>query len=186
MNFRQFTIISGKCNTARGSDSACHGPGNGLNVPKCFLISDTKLMETSKTFKDFALPFAAVLITALLLGAVLGHYTIADDAYITYRYSRNLAEGHGPVWNLGERVEGYTCFLHMVLCSGAIKAGIDPGKSSQAISLLALALTVHARQVFVAGRLHTAVLGHAMEHLPVAFARALAHDGAHGRVGFHG
>ena len=34
-----------------------------------------------------------------------------DDMMISLRYARNLAEGHGLVWNVGERVEGYTNFL---------------------------------------------------------------------------
>jgi hypothetical protein len=38
-----------------------------------------------------------------------------DDAYITYRYSQNLAEGNGLVFNQGERVEGYSSLLHVVL-----------------------------------------------------------------------
>ena len=38
-----------------------------------------------------------------------------DDAYITFRYSANLAGGHGPVWNPGEDpVEGFTNFLWML------------------------------------------------------------------------
>src|SRR4051794_37699784 len=43
---------------------------------------------------------------------------VCDDAYITFRYAANLAHGLGPVWNPGERVEGYTNFLWMV---GAVK-----------------------------------------------------------------
>jgi hypothetical protein len=35
-------------------------------------------------------------------------YTLFDDAMISMRYAKNLAEGHGPVWNPGERVEGFT------------------------------------------------------------------------------
>ena len=31
-----------------------------------------------------------------------------DDAYITYRYARNLADGAGFVYNPGERVLGTT------------------------------------------------------------------------------
>lgn len=42
------------------------------------------------------------------------HYLL-DDAYITLRYSRFLAEGYGPYFNHGEHVEGYTNFLFMVL-----------------------------------------------------------------------
>ena len=40
-----------------------------------------------------------------------------DDAFITFRYSSNLAHFGTPVWNLGEPhpTEGYTSFLWMVL-----------------------------------------------------------------------
>ena len=36
---------------------------------------------------------------------------LTDDAFITFRYVRNLLEGHGLVFNPGERVEGYSNFL---------------------------------------------------------------------------
>lgn len=36
---------------------------------------------------------------------------LCDDAFISFRYARNLVEGHGLVFNPGERVEGYTNFL---------------------------------------------------------------------------
>jgi len=37
------------------------------------------------------------------------HYCLFDDAMISMRYARNLADGYGPVWNAsGNRVEGYT------------------------------------------------------------------------------
>ena len=39
------------------------------------------------------------------------HWWLADDAMISMRYARNLAEGAGLVWNSGERVEGYTNLL---------------------------------------------------------------------------
>jgi arabinofuranosyltransferase len=42
-----------------------------------------------------------------------------DDAYITYRYSLNVAEGYGPVFNRNapafDRTEGYSCPLFMFL-----------------------------------------------------------------------
>ncbi|MCA9582185.1 MAG: hypothetical protein KC416_10360, partial [Myxococcales bacterium] len=41
-----------------------------------------------------------------------------DDAFISFRYARHLAGGHGLVYNLGERVEGYTNFLWVVLAAG--------------------------------------------------------------------
>jgi arabinofuranosyltransferase len=40
---------------------------------------------------------------------------VQDDAFITYRFARNLARGEGLVFNPGERVEGYTNFLWTTL-----------------------------------------------------------------------
>jgi hypothetical protein len=51
-------------------------------------------------------------------------YTV-DDAFISFRYARNLARGAGLVYNLGERVEGYTNFLWTVLCAGLFRLGAD-------------------------------------------------------------
>src|SRR5215216_3461673 len=36
------------------------------------------------------------------------YWFLGDDAMISMRYARNLAEGDGLVWNPGERVEGFT------------------------------------------------------------------------------
>ncbi|ANM28359.1 hypothetical protein ABI59_00035 [Acidobacteria bacterium Mor1] len=49
------------------------------------------------------------------------HY-VNDDAYITFRYARALADGKGPYWNPEERVEGYSNPLQMLLAAGAITA----------------------------------------------------------------
>lgn len=43
------------------------------------------------------------------------YYSLADDALVSMRYSWNLAHGYGLVWNPGERVEGYTNLLQVVL-----------------------------------------------------------------------
>lgn len=40
-----------------------------------------------------------------------------DDAYIILRYAKNFLSGNGLVWNAGEYVEGYTCFLWLMLIS---------------------------------------------------------------------
>jgi hypothetical protein len=62
------------------------------------------------------LPAAAVLVVVAaraLHAAVTGFFY--EDAYITLRYARNLAEGHGFVFNPGERVLGTTTPLHALL-----------------------------------------------------------------------
>ncbi len=40
---------------------------------------------------------------------------MVDDAFITLRYVKNALEGHGVVYNVGERVEGFTSPLHVFL-----------------------------------------------------------------------
>jgi hypothetical protein len=57
-----------------------------------------------------------ILLVALALAAriVPGARTI-DDAFITFRYARNLAAGQGPVFNPGQRVLGTTTPLYMGL-----------------------------------------------------------------------
>ncbi len=47
-----------------------------------------------------------------------------DDAYISYRYVENFVDGHGLVFNIGERVEGYTNFLWIMLLSLATLVGL--------------------------------------------------------------
>ncbi len=54
------------------------------------------------------------VLPALYATYMTYHYRwVCDDAFITFRYSRNLARGLGPVFNIEEKVEGYTNFLWM-------------------------------------------------------------------------
>ena len=61
---------------------------------------------------------------------------VNDDAYISFVYSRNLAEHGQLVFNLGDRVEGYTNFLWTVLIALFMKLGITPEVSSQVLGAL--------------------------------------------------
>jgi arabinofuranosyltransferase len=54
-----------------------------------------------------------------------GHAIGSDDAYISYRYARNLFDGHGLVYNPGERVEGYSNFLYILLVAPAFWLSTD-------------------------------------------------------------
>ena len=53
-----------------------------------------------------------------------------DDAFISFRYAENLAAGNGPVYNAGEHVEGYTCFLWVGLLGISRIAGVDTPTAS--------------------------------------------------------
>ncbi len=67
----------------------------------------------------------AALAALVALSGVLWPAWLSDDAFISFRYAQNLAQGHGLVYNLGERVEGYTNFLWTVLAALLIALGGD-------------------------------------------------------------
>ncbi len=60
-------------------------------------------------------------------------YDAVDDAYISFRYAQNFVRGHGLVFNIGERVEGYTNFLWTVLLAPFILVGVEPGAVAMAL-----------------------------------------------------
>jgi arabinofuranosyltransferase len=50
---------------------------------------------------------------------------VCDDALITFRYVDNWISGHGLVFNLGERVEGFSNPLFVALLAPFARAGLD-------------------------------------------------------------
>lgn len=80
-----------------------------------------------------------------LLGVLRYAGAQLDDSFISFRYARNLVEGHGLVFNPGERVEGYTNLLFVLLSAVFIGVGIDPlagaGLVTFSSALAALAVT---------------------------------------------
>ena len=68
----------------------------------------------------------AIGILILLVMEWLLFPLTVDDAYISYNFSNNFAQGHGLVWYPGgDPVEGYTNFLWVVILSTFIKVGFD-------------------------------------------------------------
>lgn len=68
------------------------------------------------------------------------YYVLFDDAMITLRYARNWASGAGPVWNPGERVEGYTSFGWMALIALLQKLPLSAPLQPLLIQLLGLGI----------------------------------------------
>jgi hypothetical protein len=96
---------------------------------------------------DFADRHARPLLAALIvaLAALAWHNRfIQDDAFIAFRYARNLVDGHGLVFNPGERVEGYTCFLWVLMIAAAMRLGADPIAASHAFGIAAFLGTLAA------------------------------------------
>lgn len=67
---------------------------------------------------------------------------VCDDAFISYRYAKHLADGLGLVYNAGERVEGYSNFLWTLLVSGAVRLGGEPILWSQVTGIACYAGTI--------------------------------------------
>ncbi|HAW49606.1 TPA: hypothetical protein DCX16_01445 [bacterium] len=65
-----------------------------------------------------------------------------DDAFISFRYAENFAKGKGLVFNEGERIEGYTNFLWIVLMAFFFKMGVNIVPFSQIISFIFATLTL--------------------------------------------
>jgi hypothetical protein len=101
---------------------------------------------------DLAL-IAGVMLLALAARALPGPRTI-DDAFITFRYSRNIVEGQGFVYNPGSRVLGTTTplFTLLMAATAAITGRQDFQWYSIGVSALADAVTC-ALLVLLARRL---------------------------------
>jgi len=68
------------------------------------------------------------------------YWWLVDDAMISMRYARNLAEGSGLVWNVGERVEGYTNLLWTLFMSLVHLTPLPDSKTSLVVLLANVAI----------------------------------------------
>lgn len=123
--------------------------------------------------------FAASVIIALLVLAVqVGWYhraglmpdMVLDDSYISFRYARNLVRGHGLVYNVNERVEGYTNFLWTLAVAGALASGARPELAAEALAALAAAGTILLLGSLSRGLIQGPLAGPARFLPPVLFA----------------
>ena len=87
----------------------------------------------------------AAVAVALMVWAFLRwrhSQAVFDDAFISFRYARNLVAGHGLVFNPGERVEGYTNFLWTLIAALGIALGRDPLATTRAVGVAAYLGTI--------------------------------------------
>lgn len=95
------------------------------------------------------LRLACVLAIYLALAVALRF--VQDDAFISFRYARNLVAGHGLAWQPGDPVFGYTNLLWTLLIAGALALGA-PAEGA-ALSLgLAFGLATMAATAAIAWR----------------------------------
>jgi arabinofuranosyltransferase len=74
-------------------------------------------------------------ILVVLTGMAWSQRWVQDDAYITFRYAKNVVLGLGPVWNPGYAVEGYTNFTWMALIALGMRLGFAPEPVSYVLGL---------------------------------------------------
>lgn len=82
---------------------------------------------------------AALAVMAMRVIYALATGLVYEDAFITLRYARNLAEGNGLVFNVGERVLGTTTPLFALLLAPAGLVAGDAGLLAAARGLGILA-----------------------------------------------
>jgi len=112
--------------------------------------------------RHFRALLAVTLLAALFYGVFIARtafsieselrFTLIDDAMISMRYARNLADGYGLVWNPGgEAVEGYTNPLWTVFMAGVHLLPIPERLVSLPVmilgALLLLAITLMSFQL---------------------------------------
>ncbi len=80
------------------------------------------------------LGIVAMLITLVWIGEF-----VTDDAMISLRYARNLIDGHGLVWNVGEApLEGFSNLSHVLLGALALGLGVPPLAGLQVLNIISL------------------------------------------------
>src|SRR4051794_1355940 len=78
----------------------------------------------------------------LAMVVVLTFATTSDDPFITLRYASNLVHGRGLVFNPGERVEGFSSPLHVLIA--ALVVLVPGGRTLLVAKLVALLFAVLA------------------------------------------
>jgi arabinofuranosyltransferase len=102
---------------------------------------------TSKRLSFFAGFGLLAFALAVTVHDLFPPHTVLDDAYISARYARNFAEGNGLVYNIGERVEGFTNLAWTLFLAASIRVGLDPLRAASYLDLsfaLASLVTVFA------------------------------------------
>ena len=96
---------------------------------------------------------ALALALAYALYQAISLAWVCDDAFLSFQCARNLVDGHGLVYNVGERVEVYTNFLWTIIMAAGLLLSFDPVTMSQLLGigsyLSVVAIFVYLSRVLV-------------------------------------
>jgi arabinofuranosyltransferase len=105
---------------------------NGAPLPWFFRWPSANGVSTS-----VATLTAFIVVATTIATFVAETPFLFDDSFISYRYAKNLAFGHGLAWNPGETPsEGYTNLLLVILVAPVIRFGGDPLLATRVLSAL--------------------------------------------------
>lgn len=118
-------------------------PSRSVNVTSMVAFPSLRRMPAQPMVSRRTLVFAlcAAAACALVLHSLVWNF-VTDDAFISFVYSRNLARHGQLVFNLGERVEGYTNFSWTVLLAALLKVGLAPELMSRVLGTAAAIVTL--------------------------------------------
>ena len=158
-------------------------PGMGAAIPYRGARPAVEATVTSHRVRTWiafaALAFYAVFIlrTSFTVAGTR-YFVLFEDAMISMRYARHLADGHGLVWNIGEPpIEGFTNLLWVLWMSVAHALGLSESKISLFIMLTGVAILLAtglvaskiARKVSTSPWVPVAVLAATLFDYPLVF-----------------
>jgi hypothetical protein len=99
--------------------------------------------RTAAQISEHRQQFVAVVLAALTLALLLSFFGrwAYDDPYITFRYARNLLDGNGFVYNVGQRTLSTTAPLYAIFLAGLGWAWPDLPSLANVLSALSLVLS---------------------------------------------
>ena len=100
---------------------------------------ETERQGIKNTLSQSRILIAFAFVLALSLASAYGKCA-QDDTFISLRYAQNLWDGHGLVFNPGDRVEGITNLLWTLLSVPAFALDVDPVLYMIAMGLLSIGL----------------------------------------------
>lgn len=118
---------------------------------------------------------AIAVIVAVTAFQVLYYFARAvDDMFIYLRYAENAARGDGLVYNLGERVEGFSGPTWLGLLTLGVRLGVNPVTWSKLLAIGSLAALLIGQHRFARERLRVGEAGGWRGLLPLLLPAATA------------
>lgn len=87
---------------------------NRQPTPKQAVPQKNQLKNTNGNSLVYAI---LIFLSVIFIYLCFDTQFLQDDSFITFRYVENFVHGNGLVFNIGEKVEGYTNFLWLLLLS---------------------------------------------------------------------